>query len=257
VDRWATVFQNLVEKVRPHDDTAWEAYIQWYTPRTRARVMYVPPPQPAASDPDATRVLASTVYPVRRDQHYDTTVSYKIHRLSLMVLYILQFTNNFFAVRHDCGPFTYCRGLDGEAGPDVPPKISDAFLRMGAITSRFLAAVNYHDNPTLPLFPRYPQSSSSTASTVRSHTASSSSSRPPFQAAFYPARPPAHPPFRMSPLAGSPLRGLAPTRAPAPGGPGPAPRGPASAPAPVPSSSLGAAFHPGIDHYSIILDCIN
>jgi hypothetical protein len=180
VDRWATVFQNLVEKVRPHDDTAWEAYIQWYTPRTRARVMYVPPPQPAASDPDATRVLASTVYPVRRDQHYDTTVSYKIHRLSLMVLYILQFTNNFFAVRHDCGPFTYCRGLDGEAGPDVPPKISDAFLRMGAITSRFLAAVNYHDNPTLPLFPRYPQSSSSTASTVRSHTASSSSSRPPF-----------------------------------------------------------------------------
>jgi uncharacterized membrane protein (DUF4010 family) len=42
------------------------------------------------------RVLASTVYPVRRDQHYDTTVILKIHRLYLMVLYILQFTNNFF-----------------------------------------------------------------------------------------------------------------------------------------------------------------
>jgi hypothetical protein len=136
-------------------------------------------------------------------------------------------------------------------------EISDTFLRVGGITRRFLAAVNYHGNSTLPLFPRYPQSSASTASTGRSHAAPSSSSRPPFQAAFYPARPPAHPPFRMSPLGGPPLRGHAPTRAPAPGGPGPAPRGTAPAPAPVPSSSIGAAFHPGIDHYSLILDCIN
>jgi hypothetical protein len=75
----------LVEEVRPHDDTAWEAYIQWYTPRTWVRVMYVPP-QPAVPVPDATRVLASTAYPVRRDQHYDTAVNLKIHRLSLMVV---------------------------------------------------------------------------------------------------------------------------------------------------------------------------
>jgi hypothetical protein len=127
---------------------------------------------------------------------------------------------------------------------------------MGAITSRFLAAVNYRGNPALPLFPRYPKSSSTAASTGRSHVAPSSSSRPPFQAAFYPARRPAHPPFRMSPLGGPPLRGPAPIRAPAPGGPGPAPRGPAPAPALVPSSPLSAAFHPCIDHYSIILDCI-
>jgi hypothetical protein len=95
VDFWATVLQNLVEEDRPHDDTTWEAYIQWYTPRTRSRVMYVPP-QPTAPVPDAVRVLASTAYPVRRDQHYDMAVSLKIHRLSLMVLYILPFTNNFF-----------------------------------------------------------------------------------------------------------------------------------------------------------------
>jgi hypothetical protein len=57
--------------------------------------MYVPP-QLAAPLPDATRVLATTAYLVRLDQHYDTAVSLKIHRLSLMVLYILQFTNNFF-----------------------------------------------------------------------------------------------------------------------------------------------------------------
>jgi hypothetical protein len=110
-----------------------------------------------------------------------------------------------------------------------------------SITRRFLAMVNYRGNPALPLFPRYATS----ASTSRSHTASSSSSQPPFQAAFYPARPPAHPPFRMSPLWGPPLRDPAPTHAPAP------------APAPVPSSPHAAAFHPGIDHYSIILDCIN
>jgi hypothetical protein len=81
-------------------------------------------------------------------------------------------------------------------------EIEETFHRMGAITTRFLAAVNYRDNPALPLFPQYPQSSSSFASTGRSHTAQSSSSRPPYQAAFYPVRRPVHPPLRMSPLGG-------------------------------------------------------
>jgi hypothetical protein len=81
-------------------------------------------------------------------------------------------------------------------------EIKVAFHKIGAITTRFLAAVNYRGNPALPLFPRYPQSSSSSASTGRSHAAPSSSSRRPYQAAFYPAHPPAHPPLRMSPLGG-------------------------------------------------------
>jgi hypothetical protein len=93
-------------------------------------------------------------------------------------------------------------------------EIAKTFLRMGAITRRFLAAVNYRGNPALPLFPRYPQSSSSSASTGRSHAAPSSLSRPPYQVAFYSARPP----LRMSPLGGPPLRGPAPTHAPPPGG---------------------------------------
>jgi hypothetical protein len=89
VDGWATALQNVVTEDWPHDDTAWEAYIQWYTARTRSRVMYIPP-QPAAPAPDATRVLvSSTAYLVLRDQHYDAGVSLKNHRLSLMVLYIL------------------------------------------------------------------------------------------------------------------------------------------------------------------------
>jgi hypothetical protein len=94
VDGWAAALQNLVE-VRPHNETAWEAYIQSYTSRTRSLVMYVPQ-QAAVSVLDAARVLASTMYPVRRDQHYDTAVCLKIHRLSLMILYIVPFTNNFF-----------------------------------------------------------------------------------------------------------------------------------------------------------------
>jgi hypothetical protein len=95
VDGWAITLQNVVKEVRPHDYTTWEAYIQWYTLMTRSRVMYVPP-QPAAPVSDAVRVLASTAYSVRRDQHYDAAVSLKIQRVSLMVLYILPFTNNFF-----------------------------------------------------------------------------------------------------------------------------------------------------------------
>jgi hypothetical protein len=59
-------------------------------------------------------------------------------------------------------------------------EIAETYLRMGAITRRFLAAVNYRGNLALPLFPRYPKSSSTAASTGRSHVAPSSSSRPPF-----------------------------------------------------------------------------
>jgi hypothetical protein len=63
-------------------------------------------------------------------------------------------------------------------------EIVEMFLRMGAISRRFFAAVNYCGNPALPLFPRYPQSSSSSASTSCSHVALSSSSRPLYQAPF-------------------------------------------------------------------------
>jgi hypothetical protein len=127
-------------------------------------------------------------------------------------------------------------------------EIAETFLGMGAITRRFLVAVNYRGNPTLPLFPRYPQSSSSSASTGRSHVTPSSSSQPPYQVAFYPTRPLAHPPLRMSPLWGPPLRGPAPTHAPAPGGPGPAPQGPAPAPVLPAAAPGGPALQPGIDH---------
>jgi hypothetical protein len=39
VDGWTTASQNVITEDRFHDDTVWEAYIQWYTSRTRSRVM--------------------------------------------------------------------------------------------------------------------------------------------------------------------------------------------------------------------------
>ena len=93
---WAAASENVVTEDRPHDDTAWEAYIQWYTPRTQTRVMYVPPQAPAPV-PDAARVIVPAVtYPVRWDQHYDSAVSLKMQLIILMVLNIVTFTNNFF-----------------------------------------------------------------------------------------------------------------------------------------------------------------
>jgi hypothetical protein len=36
VDGWAVVaaLENIITEDRPHDDRSWEAYIQWYSPRT-------------------------------------------------------------------------------------------------------------------------------------------------------------------------------------------------------------------------------
>jgi hypothetical protein len=96
VDGWVTASENLITEDRPHDDTAWEAYIQWCTPRTQSCVMYVPP-QPPAPVPSVARAIVPTVpYPVRQDQHYNAAVSLKMQLIFLMVLNILTFTNNFF-----------------------------------------------------------------------------------------------------------------------------------------------------------------
>jgi hypothetical protein len=172
-------------------------------PRTQSRVMYFPP-QPPALVPNAARVLVSSVaYPVRRDQHYDMAVSLKIHRLFLMVLYIIAFTNIFLQFDVVADLSRIIEESKVRLNLISHQEIEETFHRMGAITTRFLSAVNYRVNPALPLFPRYPQSSSNSTSTGRSHTPPSSSSRPPYQAAFYPARPPTHPPWRMSPLGGA------------------------------------------------------
>jgi hypothetical protein len=44
VAEWASTAhkQNVITEHRLHDDATWVAYLQWYLPRTRTRVMYVP-----------------------------------------------------------------------------------------------------------------------------------------------------------------------------------------------------------------------
>jgi hypothetical protein len=77
MDGWAAASENVIIEDRPHDDTAWEAYIQWYTLRTRSCAMYVPP-QPPMPVPVAARAIGPSVpYPMRREQHYDVAVSLK------------------------------------------------------------------------------------------------------------------------------------------------------------------------------------
>jgi hypothetical protein len=78
VAEWASAAheQNVVTEHCLHDVAAWVAYLQWYLPRTRTRVTYVPAtvPPPPVSDHD--RVLPNATYPVCRDQTADTAVSY-------------------------------------------------------------------------------------------------------------------------------------------------------------------------------------
>jgi hypothetical protein len=78
VTEWASATHeyNVVTEHRLHDDAAWVAYLQWYLPRTRTWVTYVPATPPPPPVPDHDRILPDTTYPVRRDQTADTAVSY-------------------------------------------------------------------------------------------------------------------------------------------------------------------------------------
>jgi hypothetical protein len=77
---WASTAheQNVVTEHRLHDAAAWVAYLQWYLPRTRTWVTYVPATPPLPPIPDHDRVLLDATNSVRRDQTADTTVSYDI-----------------------------------------------------------------------------------------------------------------------------------------------------------------------------------
>jgi hypothetical protein len=78
VAEWASVAheQNVVTEHRLHAAAAWVVYLQWYLPRTRKRVTYVPATRPPPPVPDHDRVLPDVTYSVRRDQTADTVVSY-------------------------------------------------------------------------------------------------------------------------------------------------------------------------------------
>jgi hypothetical protein len=75
VAEWASAAheQNVVTEHRLHDGAVSVAYLQWYLPRTRTWVTYVPatPPPPPVPDhdrtlPDATNRCAETRPPTQR-----------------------------------------------------------------------------------------------------------------------------------------------------------------------------------------------
>jgi hypothetical protein len=66
--------ENIITEDRPHDDRAWEVYIEQYTSRTLTHVMHVPA-QPLPQVPDVQRILPSITYPVRWNQNYGHAVS--------------------------------------------------------------------------------------------------------------------------------------------------------------------------------------
>jgi hypothetical protein len=78
VAEWASAAheQNIVTEHRLHNCATWVAYLQWYIPRTRTRVTYVPATPPPPPIPDHDKVLPDATYPVCRDQTADTAVSY-------------------------------------------------------------------------------------------------------------------------------------------------------------------------------------
>jgi hypothetical protein len=78
VAEWASAAheQNVVTEHRLHDGATWVAYLQWYLPRTRTQVMYVPATPPPPRVPDHDRVLPNATYPVRRDQTTDIAISH-------------------------------------------------------------------------------------------------------------------------------------------------------------------------------------
>src|SRR6185503_20267211 len=41
VDEWAHADEHLVDPTGPHTDSSFRAYLTWYLPRTRARLVYV------------------------------------------------------------------------------------------------------------------------------------------------------------------------------------------------------------------------
>jgi hypothetical protein len=65
VAEWASAAheQNVVTEHRLHAATAWVAYLQWYLPRTRTRVTYVPATAPLPHVPDHDRVLPDAPRP--------------------------------------------------------------------------------------------------------------------------------------------------------------------------------------------------
>jgi len=70
VDSWAAALDNVVFEDRPHSDEAFADYLRRYLPRTRTRVVHIPP------DARIEAAAVSETYPVVRDQNFAIAVRF-------------------------------------------------------------------------------------------------------------------------------------------------------------------------------------
>ena len=65
---WDIAIEDLVDDHRPHSDEAFAAYLRWYLPRTRTRVMHIP------DQPRTEPAQVTDTYPLSRDQNFGMAV---------------------------------------------------------------------------------------------------------------------------------------------------------------------------------------
>ena len=72
VQSWDQALDDVVLENRPHTDEAFSRYLLWYLPRTRTRIVHVPPEAPMAM------AQLSDTYPLVRDQNFAIAVCFLI-----------------------------------------------------------------------------------------------------------------------------------------------------------------------------------
>jgi hypothetical protein len=115
----AVLEQNVVSEHRLHATTAaWVVYLQWYLPRTRTRVTYMPATSPPPPVPDHDRVLPDATYTMHRDQTADTAVSYDtaniLHSYDFSLKHVSNFVRSTMRWLRSCGSH---RARSGSASP--------------------------------------------------------------------------------------------------------------------------------------------
>jgi len=94
--QWAQALDDVVVEERPHSDEAFAAYLAWYLPRTRSRVVVVP------QDPHGAPARVTDTYPVSRDQNFAIAVC-------LSNLIMLSFISYDFILNHNLDNYVFGR----------------------------------------------------------------------------------------------------------------------------------------------------
>ncbi|RLM58053.1 transposon protein, putative, mutator sub-class [Panicum miliaceum] len=72
VQAWDSAVDDVVDDHRPHSEEAFTAYLQWFLPRTRTRVMHIP------QHPRTEPAQVTDTYPLSRDQNFGMAVCLSI-----------------------------------------------------------------------------------------------------------------------------------------------------------------------------------